>query len=84
MRIIKKIFMITLFPFVGKNGVVKPNRVFITIFLCLIIYAVNLKLRGYPYLSDTFIIALISQVSVFIGLDTWRSNTRDKNNVGKN
>lgn len=81
---LKKLFFIIVFPFFGKNNRIKPNRAFITIFLCLIIDAINLKLKGCPYLSDTFIIALMSQVSVLLGLDTWRSNFKDKNNVEHN
>ncbi len=77
---IKSILNKTLMPFIGKNGTIKPVRVFISIFLCLMVRAMWMKLDGSP-LSDYFILGLIGQVSVLIAADTWRSNSKDKHRI---
>jgi hypothetical protein len=83
MKKIKNFLSKTIMPFFVKNGTIKPIRFFITILLSLIVKALWMKIEGNTYLSDNFVLGLLAATGGLMTVDTWRSNSKDKNNVEK-
>jgi hypothetical protein len=59
-----------------EEFVFKPNRLFITIFLSLTVWAFVMRLKGDGSISDTLLLGLIVKSSALIGWTTWRDNKK--------
>jgi hypothetical protein len=70
-------------PWFFKNDAdqIQPIRVAISMCLLLIIAGIIIKFISPQHLSDVFVLGLIGKLTVLLGADTWRQNTKTKINA---
>lgn len=78
MNFIKTFLNKTLFPFIMRRGRLQPIKVFITIFLSLIVWGTIDKIQFPDRLGTDFILGLWGFIAMLMGIDVWRQNGKDK------
>jgi hypothetical protein len=83
MGMIKSFLNKLILPFIFRRGRVQPIKVFITILLSLIVWAVVDKIQSPERLGTDFIALLLGNLALLLGADVWRQNGKDKFNNQK-